>query len=304
MNFTISDAWKILSQTLIGWLESFIQSLPNLVVAFALLSLFFIIARIVRSTLERVTDRFVESRAVASLFYTLAYYGIIFIGIFTALGVLKLDKTVTSLLAGAGVIGLAIGFAFQEIAANFFSGILIAISKPYRVGDLVDADSHLGRISRITLRTTSLVTFQGLEVLIPNKDMFTKPIVNLTSTPDRRLDITVGVSYGEELRRIEDIVKNALEDVTARLKNHPIEFFYTEFADSSINFEARVWIDYSKGHISFLQARHEAIMNIKEAFDANDITIPFPIRTLDFGIKGGETLAANLGQSSKVEVRV
>lgn len=294
MNFTISDAWNILSKTLEGWLESFIKSLPNLVVAIILMIFFLSLAKIVTKALERVTDRFFDSRAVANLFHTLAYYGIVFIGIFTALGVLKLDKTVTSLLAGAGVIGLAIGFAFQEIAANFFSGILIAISKPYRVGDLVEMETFSGTVQKITLRTTSLVTFQGLEVLIPNKDMFTKAVTNLTSTPDRRLDIDVGISYGDNLRKVETVVKAALEEIDGRLPGRPIEFFYQGFGDSSINFQVRIWIDYSNGHQIFLAAQHEAIMRIKEAFDANDITIPFPIRTLDFGIKGGEKLSAML----------
>ena len=101
---------------------------------------------------------------------------------------------------------MALGFAFQDIAANFVSGILIAFRQPYRIGDIVEVEGYQGEVKSIDLRTTSLVTFQGIEIYIPNKEMFTKPLENYTTTPRRRLDIEVGVSYGDDLRKVEQTV--------------------------------------------------------------------------------------------------
>lgn len=151
-----------------------------------------------------------RNKAVINLLRTITFVLVLAVGLFVSLGVLQLEKTVTSILAGAGVIGLALGFAFQEIASNFVSGIFIAFQGPYQIGDIVKIDSFFGEVSKISLRTTSILTFEGLEVLIPNKDMFTKPFINYTKSPDRRLDLSVSVSYGDDLDLVERVIKKAL----------------------------------------------------------------------------------------------
>jgi small conductance mechanosensitive channel len=203
---------------------------------------------------------------------------------------------VTSLLAGAGVIGLAIGFAAQEVAANFFSGVIIAFREPYTIGDIIEISGHKGKVKSVNLRTTNIVTFDGLEVFIPNRLIFSEPFTNLTSTIDRRISLNVGVSYGDDLETVPDLIKKSLEDVSYRLKNKEVSVYFTDFGDSSINLVVHVWVKYSE-NTDYLQSKHESVMAIKKAFDQNGITIPFPIRTLDFGIKGGEKLSATLRSS-------
>ncbi len=283
-------AWEILSRKLSGWLEAAVALLPNLIVASLVMFAFWLLAGMAFNLVSRLLRRSSESGTVTRLLASSVRTLILFFGLFTTLGILNLDKTVASLLAGAGVIGLAIGFAFQEIAANFFSGILIAFRKPYRDGDLVEVEGIMGVVSDINLRTTNVLTFAGSLALIPNKDMFTKVVVNYTRTPDRRVDLDVGISYGDDLRKVERVVRAAVEGIQGRLPGRPTEFFFTGFGDSSINFQVRFWIEFRR-QMDFLQARHEAILRVKEAFDREDITIPFPIRTLDFGIKGGEPLS-------------
>ena len=148
----------------------------------------------------------------------------------------------------------------------------------------------MGEITNIEFRTTSITTFQGLEVLIPNKTMFTDSLTNYTTTPYRRIDINVGVSYGDDLDKVLEVTKKAIEPIECRLAHRDAEVFFSEFGDSSINLTAMFWITFP-GNNNFLKARNQAIINIKKAYDENDIMIPFPIRTLDFGIKGGEKLS-------------
>ncbi len=239
-----------------------------------------------------------NSKALNDLANTLSYLLVFIFGLFISLEILNLEKTVTSLLAGAGVLGLALGFAFQEIASNFVSGIFIALSKPYQVGDIVEVESYFGEVTRISLRTTSIMTFQGLEVLIPNKDMFTKAFINLTTTPTRRMDLAVGVSYGDDLDLVEEITKEALREVKEKVADKEVEVFFDEFGSSSINLKARVWVNYT-ANSAFVESKHQAIKAIKKAYDKNNITIPFPIRTLDFGIKGGKELADSLSKQTE-----
>lgn len=278
-----------------SWWEATIAILPNFLVAIVVLVFFALLGKIAKKTCRKLLYKVSANKAVNNLMQTLIYISVLMTGIFISLGILNLEKTVTSLLAGAGVIGLALGFAFQEIASNFFSGILIAFKKPYKIGDIVEAKDYRGTVKAIDLRTTSIQTFDGIEVIMPNKYMFTEPISNFTSTSDRRVDLDVGVSYADDLRLVRDIALKALEDVEGRVDSKEIEFFYKEFGNSSINFQVRVWVDYP-GNMNFLKSKHDAIMKLKEAFDENEITIPFPIRTLDFDIKGGENLSVPLGK--------
>ncbi len=235
---------------------------------------------------KNVISRFSDNEAVCRLIENLVHFFIVCIGLFMALGLMQLDKTVNSLIAGAGVIGLALGFAFQEITSNFIAGVFIAFRRPYTIGDIVEIDKYHGRVSNINMRTTHITTFQGVVAIIPNKTMFTEPFLNYTSTPEMRMDLKVGVSYGENLRRVKKITLNCLESIPGRDLSKAVELFFNEFDDSSINYDVRVWLMF-KDQKDFLKVRDEAVIRIKEAYDANGITIPFPIRTLDFKNKSG-----------------
>jgi small conductance mechanosensitive channel len=271
---------NIPKEKLLGWIEAGITILPNFVVAIITLLLFYPFAKFAKWLAGKIVKRTSDNVAVRSLFQNIVFLIVLMIGVFSALEILNLDKTVTSLLAGAGVIGLAMGFAFQEIASNFVSGILIAFRKPYRVGDIVEIQGRTGAVRSIELRTTSIMTAQGLEVIVPNKTMVTETLINYTSTPERRVELVVGISYQDDLEKVEYITRKAVENIPERMKDHEIEFFYQSFADSSIIFRLRFWIHYP-GDLNFDRAIHNAIIRVKKAFDENGITIPYPIRTLE-----------------------
>ncbi len=290
MEFNLQKALRIVLDKLESWMETLIAMLPNVVVAVLILVIFYFLARLMRLVANRLLDRLSDKGAINNLFSTLFYLLTLGVGLIIALNVLRLEQTVTSLLAGAGIIGLALGFAFQDITANFISGILIAFRKPIQVGDIIQSRDFMGMVEKIDLRVTVIRTFQGLHVIIPNREIFQNPVTNYTKTYDRRIDLEVGVSYGEDLQRVKEITLNAMDGMPGLLPNKEVKLFYTGFGESSINFVLMLWIHYPD-EPGYLEARSEAIMRVKKAFDANDITIPFPIRTLDFGIKGGKPIS-------------
>lgn len=284
----INNAYQLVSEKLVIWVKEFIKLLPNFALAALVLTLgvFFsrILKRIVFKLIKRVSHNETINNLAASFTYVLA----IGITIFVVLSILNLDKAVTSLLAGAGIVGLALAFAFQDIAANFVAGIIMSFRKPLRVGDLVYTNEYSGKVHTVNLRDTVITTFQGEQVYIPNKEILQNPIKNYTVSGRRRLDLVVGVSYGDDLEKVKRIAIEAASKISVRSEEDDVTLFYSEFAESSINFTIRIWM---KTPDDFLTCRSEAIMLIKKAFDENDILIPFPIRTLDFGIKGGKTLS-------------
>lgn len=290
----LANATDLIESKLVAWVREFIRLLPNLVLAAVIVVLAWLLAKLIRKVAANLMGRMTDSHNLNSLVSNCLFLVVLLIGVFGALSVLHLDKTVTSMLAGAGIIGLALGFAFQDIAANFLSGVIMAVQRPIRTGELVEAAGHLGVVKHIDLRTTELRNMQGIQVIIPNKEIFQNPLLNYTRNGIRRVDLSVGISYGDDLEKVERVTIEAVKSIRDLVPDKDVELFYTEFGNSSINYELRFWIEAtSNKHYNDMRSR--AIMAIKSAYDKEDIMIPFPIRTLDFGIKGGEKLDAMLG---------
>ena len=127
--------------------------------------------------------------------------------------------------------------------------------------------------------------------------LFQNPLINDSENIYKRIDLNVGVSYGEDLERVRDIAIVSVKNTPNINKDKDIDLVYLEFGDSSINFRIMIWVEY-KSQLEFLKSQSEAIIAIKKAFDREDIMIPFSIRTLDFGIKGGEKLNEVLPQNN------
>jgi small conductance mechanosensitive channel len=291
----IEEATHLIEDKLLSWAEEFIRLLPNLVLAAVIVVAGWLLARLVRKGVGKLVGRATDSRTLRRLIANSMYLLVLLVGLFGALSVLHLDKTVTSMLAGAGIIGLALGFAFQDIAANFLSGVVMAVQRPLRTGELVETSGHLGVVEHIDLRTTELRNMQGLQVIVPNKDIFQSALINYTRNGSRRVDLSVGTSYGDDLEKVERITIEAVQGIGDLVPDKEVELYYQGFGDSSIDLEVRFWINAtSNAHYNDMRSR--AIKAIKSAYDREGITIPFPIRTLDFGIKGGQKLDAMLSE--------
>ncbi|MDQ6610768.1 MAG: mechanosensitive ion channel [Bacteroidota bacterium] len=269
-------------------MKEIIRLLPNMALAALVLVAGFFVAKWIKKLAAKVARKVIQNATIAQLFSSLAYLFSIGVFFFIALSILKLDKAVTSVLAGAGIIGLALAFAFQDIAANFMSGVFLSIRRPLHVGDIVKIKDYMGKVTEINLRDTVLLTFQGQKVIIPNKDVLQNAIENFSLLGKRRMDLTIGVSYGDDLEKVKQVTLDAVKSIDGLTKDETT-FFYQEFSDSSINFSLRLWVATPE-QPDYLRVKSEAVMRIKKAYDEAGITIPYPIRTLDFGIKGGQPL--------------
>ncbi len=277
-----------LIQKLEGWLVTFVRMLPNIAIALLIIVAVFFLSKLIRNISKRQLIKFRVDETISGFISRLIGLFIIILGFMMALTILNLTGTVTSILAGLGILGLALGFAFQDTAANFMSGIYITFKQPYAVGDVIETmNGTMGNVVDINLRVTKVKTFDGPIVYVPNRFLFQEDFTNYTENGSRRLRIECGVSYGDDLEKVEKIAIEALQDAPGRIPSEDITIFWTEFGDSSINFTINIWLDYSRENKAYISAKNYSIKKLKQAFDANDIMIPFPIRTLDFGIKGG-----------------
>jgi small conductance mechanosensitive channel len=241
--------------------------LPNLGAAILIVLLFWILARVASNVVGRVLRRATSYGEINALLTRLAFIATLAAGLFIALGILQLEKTVTSLVAGAGVLTLIIGFAFQDLAANFIAGILLQLRHPFRRGQLVRTNDFYGTVEHIDLRNTVIHTLTGQIVHLPNKDVFQNPLENFSESGYRRIDIPVIVPTGLNVDRAERMAMAAVETVPGRDASRAVEVFYDGFGGDSIAFTLRFWIAFHNRESEFLMARGEAVKRIKRAFD-------------------------------------
>jgi len=271
-----------LTHKLVGWVEALVIMLPNLLVALLAFMLALPLSRWAARLSGRMLTRLTRNPPVAHLAATVVRVLVIVAATSFSLELLRLDKTVTSLLAGVGVAGLALGFAFQDIASNFISGLMMAMMRPFEVGDLVEVASHTGRVVTMSMRDTEVETVDGRSVVIPNREIFQNPIVNFTRTPSRRLEFAIGIDYDEDLESVHDTIVSSLDDMAGRLADHVVEVLFEEFGENTIKAQVLVWLS-AADELHYRRCRSHAIIAIKRALDASGVVLPIPARTMELG---------------------
>ena len=274
-----------------SWWEATLHHLPNIVLALIIALVGFVVANFLKKYFNKLSNRLVKDQTLSNLLSSVMTAVLVIVILLLILSVLQLNGVVAGIAASAGVIGLALSLAFQDPILNFFSGIILTVQHLFRVGDLIEVDGYFGKVKEISLRHTSIQTLQGQDVMIPNKIVAQSPLKNYNKLYMRRVDLACGVSYGDDLHKVKKVTIKAIEDNVEYDRDRGVQLFFTEFGDSSVNYSVRFWLDQRKtAQPDYLQAQSDAIVAIFDAYNENDIMIPFPIRTLDFGIKGGEKL--------------
>jgi len=202
----------------------------------------------------------------------LIYVFAIGVVIFTALRVLKLDKTVTTALAGAGIAGIALAFAFQDIAANFISGIFLTFQRPFFIREAIRIKDLEGFVQDMSLRDTTLKTYQGQLIVIPNKEVFQNAITNYTWLGKRRADITGTLEATVDLKKVQQVALTALHDIPGVIAADTL-FLYENICEGTVNFKAMVWLN-SGERIAYLEFVSHFIIAITDAFKRNGIALP------------------------------
>ena len=261
------------------WGHHFVEQLPITITAILFGVVIFFLSGWVKKIVARILKRKSGNQAVAGVMASFISVLFIITGIFIALAILGLNQTVTSLLAGAGILGLILGLALQDTLSSAIAGVVMTMRKSYKVGDFVDTNNFLGTIVEINLRNTTIRQTNGVDAKIPNKLVLSNPLINYSLTGERRVDIDLNVSYTEDLNKVETIIRSAFQNVNYN-SDKILEIYFTEFAPSSINVLIRFWIKKFR-QVDFLQAKSEAVKAIKSTFDQNGISMPYPVQVVE-----------------------
>ncbi|MGB3143092.1 MAG: mechanosensitive ion channel [Maribacter sp.] len=282
MKEQFSEAWSKMIEKLDSWLDTLVINLPNILIAIVVFALSIILSRAISKGVAKLLDKTKLQDSMKSLLSKIASIVVVLLGLFLILGILNLSKALNTVLAGAGVVGLAVGLALQGALANTYSGIVLSYVKHIKFGDWIESNGFEGEVIDLDLRSVTLKQPDNNLVYLPNKLVVENPIKNYSTTSQSRVILECGVGYSSDLEQVRSLVKSTILEKFESIENKDdIIFLYSEFGDSSINFETRFWIE-STSALEVAKAKTDAMIAIKAAFDKNDINIPFPIRTLDF----------------------
>ncbi|MDO6489976.1 MAG: mechanosensitive ion channel family protein [Cellulophaga sp.] len=267
-----------------GWVTTLIENLPNIIVAIIVMVISYYAARFVNKWVVKLASKRIPQDSISNLVGRISATAVVLLGLFLALGAMDLSKTLNTLLAGAGISGLVIGLALQGTLSNLLSGVVLSFRKKIEIGNWIETNGYSGEVMDINLNSLVLKEFDNNLVVIPNKTIIENPFKNYSLTTRMRIVVSCGVGYESDLEQVQKLTKEAVGSLYKNDDDSEIEFYYTEFGDSSINFICRFWVDAENAK-NKLDAKSVAIKAIKKHFDANDINIPFPIRTLEFNNK-------------------
>lgn len=197
------------------------------------------------------------------------------VAVIYVLGVWGLKGSITGLLAGAGFAGIVVGFATQDIIGNFISGLILIADKKFNVGDVVEIAGISGRVEDIDIRTSSIMTWDGELVVIPNSKVANEIIKNRSlEKPLIRVRIPVGVEYGTDMEKVIKVCNDVMAKTKEIEENPKPQVVFEEFADSSLNFELRFWINMEK--VSPPEIKTKVSMELNKALKKSKIGIPYP----------------------------
>lgn len=244
----------------------------KIVVALLIAVIGWFVAKLIRRITHKVLSSKRFDQTVATFFGDLIYY--IVLAIVLAAFLSELGVQTSSLAAVLGASALAIGLSLKSSISQFTSGLILVSTHPFRVGQTVSIDSTMGSVKKVSLMFTYLKSFDNQEIIIPNNKVLSAKITNYTHNKTRRINITVGIGYDDDI----DKAKAILADIAAqdkRILDDPAPLFaVSELGESSVDMLFRVWVK----NPDFTSTKFDCTEKIKKVFDANDISIPFPQR--------------------------
>ena len=265
----VSDAFAELAGDILA-------RLPLILIAIAVLAVLLVLVRLVMTGVNRGMRRADVDFTVRRLVSNLLRLVLLLIVALLALSIAGVE--IGAMLAALGLIGLGIALALQNILENLISGVLILLRKPYDRGEIVITAGLEGYVEDIDLRVTTIRAYDGTMTLVPNADIYRSPITNLSRRGTRRAEVPIGVDYRDDHERARQIMFETVDALEEVLEDPPPVVVLTDLADSSVDFEVRVWFDVHEH--SLVAMRDLVLSSCKTALEDAGMTIPWPIRTL------------------------
>ncbi len=275
------------TEKLMSMVQGAIALLPNFVIGLVVIILFWFIGGIVRRVVRKQTKN-KDTRNVGLVVGRLARGVLIILGFLIAATIIFPSFNPADALATLGIGGVAIGFAFKDILQNFLAGILILLTEPFQLEDQIIYKDYEGTVENIQTRATTIRTYDGRRVVIPNAELFTNAVTVNTAYDRRRLQYDIGIGYGDDIAKAKEIILEVLSRRDDVLKDPNPEALVVDLAGSTINIRARWWIDPPR-RADAVASMDWVLENVCNELVAAGIDLPFPTQQILFHDQTEET---------------
>lgn len=284
MNSAVSTAWAKIQ----GMVNGLIIMLPNIVLALIVFAIFFFVARLIKLLVKRFSRKYRQAHNLGLVLGRLTQGTVILVGLFVALSIVIPSFKAGQLVQLLGISGVAIGFAFRDILQNFLAGILILLTEPFQIGDQIVVDNFEGTVEDIETRATTIKTYDGRRIVIPNSNLFNKAVTVNTAFDYRRLQYDIGIGYGDDIDQAKQLILEAMHSVDGVLKEPQPDALVVDLAGSSVNIRARWWMNPPR-RAETLNVQDKVLTAIKNKLSANGIDLPYPTQQMLFHDQTEET---------------
>ncbi|MEG4204640.1 mechanosensitive ion channel family protein [Microcoleus sp. Pol7_A1] len=284
MKAEISAVWLKME----SMIDGLIIMLPNIVLALIVFAIFFCVGGAIKRAVRRVTRNHHQARNLGLVLGRLAQGTIVLVGLFVALSIIIPTFKAGDLIQLLGISGVAIGFAFRDILQNFLAGILILLTEPFRIDDQIVFKNFEGTVENIETRATTILTYDGRRIVIPNAELFTNAVTVNTAFDKRRTEYDFGIGYNDDIDRAKQLMLEALYSVNEVLKDPAPDVLVVQLAESTVNIRVRWWIAPPR-RIDDMRSRDKVICAIKKKLVENGIDLPYPTRQILFHDQTEET---------------
>lgn len=261
--------------------NDFIILLPNIVLATIVFAIFFFIARTLKQLVKRLTRNRRQAHNLGLVLGRLAQGAVILVGLFIALSIVIPSLKASDLVQLLGISGVAIGFAFRDILQNFLAGILILLTEPFQIDDQIVFKNFEGTVEQIQTRATTIRTYDGRRIVVPNSELFTNSVIVNTAFDHRRLEYDIGIGYGDDIDTARRLILEAMNEIDGVLASPAADALVVDLAGSAVNIRARWWVEPPR-RADVLDLQDRVLTNIKNKLLANGIDLPFPTQQILF----------------------
>jgi len=271
----IISLFKRVIDSSLSWLQENLPLIIFKLVSFILIILIFkLLAAIARKIVDKATasSKFDSSQLLKDFLSSIAHKLVMIVGFMIALSQLGIE--IGPLLAGMGIMGFVIGFALQDTLSNFASGLMILVYRPFDIGDLVDVATTFGEVKQMNLVSTTILTIDNKRLIIPNSKIWGDIITNVSAERVRRVDLVFGIGYGDNIAHAEKVLHDIIEKHELTLKKPEAMIKVHTLNESSVDFVVRPWVKSD----DYWDVYWDITRQVKDRFDAEGISIPFPQR--------------------------
>ena len=269
-------------------INNFFTLLPNLVLSLVVFAIFFLVAKTVKQLVKQLTHRHRHARNLGMVLGRLAQGTTILVGLFIALSIVIPSLKAGDLVQLLGISGVAIGFAFRDILQNFLAGILILLTEPFQIDDQIVFKDFEGTVENIQTRATTLRTYDGRRIVIPNSELFTNSVVVNTAFETRRLEYEIGIGYGDDIDQARQVILAAMQETAGVLETPAPDAIVVALSGSTVDIRARWWIQPPR-RADALNLQDQVLTAIKRKLTENGIDLPFPTEQILFHDQTEET---------------